>query len=355
MLSRLPALDLALPAPFLSLARSLRSRTVTVPAISLVFTDLDNTLYDWVAWYSRAFYRMLDGAAARADIPRDRLLTEMQGLYRRRQGIEQPEALLHAPSIQRCFGDADRAREALARVFASYYHAAHGNGLRTYPGVRSTLQRLAALGVMVVGHTEAPANHAAARLRALGLEHAFVGLLAAPPAPDDPTIFEEDDSASLPFPVQCLHANERKPNPAVVLELCARLRVSPRATLYVGDSLSRDVRMAHDGGLWTAWARYGTTHDPRDWQRVVDVSPWTAAQRAQACQPMSADEAHPHVVLDESFGELLQHFDFVPSLHEEPSSDGSEPSPATVETSPATVEPSPATVAMVKMDELAAQ
>ncbi|MCX4239689.1 HAD family hydrolase [Paraliomyxa miuraensis] len=288
---------------------------MTRPAISLVFTDLDNTLYDWVAWYSRAFYRMLDGAAARADVPRGQLLTEMQQLYRSRQGLEQPEALLHAPSIQRCFGSATRARQALARVFASYYHAAHGNGLRTYPGVRSTLQRMAALGVMVVGHTEAPANHAAARLRALGLEHAFVALLAAPAAPDDPTILA-DDSTELPFPVRCLNTDERKPNPAVVLDLCERLRVSPRSALYVGDSLARDVRMARDGGLWTAWARYGTSHDPRDWQRVVDVSPWTAAQRAAACQPMAEAEVAPHVVLHESFSELLQHFELAPAHYE---------------------------------------
>ena len=58
--------------------------------------DLDNTLYDWVAWYSRAFYRMLDGAALRGSIPRERLLREMQKLYQVRQGLEQPEALLHA-------------------------------------------------------------------------------------------------------------------------------------------------------------------------------------------------------------------------------------------------------------------
>lgn len=286
---------------------------MSAPAISLVFTDLDNTLYDWVAWYSRAFYRMLDGAALRADVTRERLLGEMQKLYQvRQQGLEQPEALLHAPSIRRSFGDPARAREALAGVFASYYHATHRSGLRTYPGVRSTLQRLAATGVMVVGHTEAPANHAVARLRALGLEHAFVSLVAAPPAADDPTILEDDDAAPLPFPVRCMAPHERKPDPAVVTELCARLGVPPHAALYVGDNLARDVHMGHAAGLWTAWARYGTSHDPRDWQRVVDVSPWNAAQRAQACLRVPPEEAAPDVVLHESFAELTSHFELVP-------------------------------------------
>lgn len=285
------------------------------PAISLVFTDLDNTLYDWVAWYSRAFYRMLDGAAHQAHVPRERLLAEMQKLYQvRQQGLEQPEALLHAPSICRSFGDPQRAREALAGVFASYYRTTHRSGLRTYPGVRTTLQRLAGLGVIVVGHTEAPANHAVARLRALGLEHAFVSLLAAPPAPDDPTTLQDDDAEPTPFPVRCLDPHEHKPNPAVVLELCTRLGISPRSALYVGDNLARDVHMGRDAGFWTAWARYGTAHDPRDWQRVVDVSPWTAARRSQACADMGGDQATPDVVLHDSFAELTHHFDFVPRV-----------------------------------------
>jgi FMN phosphatase YigB (HAD superfamily) len=305
MLTRLAAL-------LLLLLLVLRSRSVAAPLISLVFTDLDNTLYDWVAWYSRAFYRMLDGAAQRAAIPRERLLAEMQKLYQVRQGLEQPEALLHAPSIRLSFGDPARARKALAGVFASYYHAADRRGLHAYPGVRTTLQRLSALGVMVVGHTEAPANHAMARLRALGLEHAFTSLMAAPPAPDDPTILEEDEAAPQPFPVRWLTADERKPNPAVVRQLCARLGVPPCAALYVGDNLARDVCMGRAAGLWTAWARYGTSHDPRDWQRVVDVSPWTAAQRAQACLRVAPEDAAPDVVLHDSFAELTRHFDFVP-------------------------------------------
>lgn len=283
------------------------------PSIALVFTDLDNTLYDWVAWYSRVFYRMIDGASARGDIPRARLLEEMQALYRLRHGLEQPEALLHAPSIQRRFGDPKRAREALRGVFASYYHAHYGSGLHSYPGVRPTLQRMAAMGVLVVGHTEAPANHAVARLRALGLEHAFVALLAAPPAPDDPTTVEREPSP-LPFRVRCLGPEERKPNPAVLLELCDRVGVPPGAALYVGDSLGRDVRMAKSAGLWTAWARYGTRHDPRDWQRVVDVSPWTAAQRAQACVHAPLPETTPDFVLHETFEELLEHVDLSPGV-----------------------------------------
>ncbi len=282
---------------------------MATPRISLVFTDLDNTLYDWVAWYSSTFHRMLDRAAARSDIPRDDLVNEMQQLHRSRHRLEEPEALLHAPSILRRFGTTQEARQALASTFGAYYRARQWGGLRVYPGVRSTLQRLAALGVAVVGHTEAPANHAVARLRALGLEHAFVSLLAAPPAADDPTLVDEDP-ALLPFTLRCLDPDERKPNPRVVQQLCARLSVSSSAALYVGDSLGQDVGMAQAAGLWTAWARYGTRHDPRDWERVAQVSPWSPDRRVGALLEVPPPEATPHVVLHESFAELLDHFEF---------------------------------------------
>ena len=281
---------------------------MTIPSIGLVFTDLDNTLYDWVAWYSRALYRLLDRAAARSGVAQEILLDEMQALYRHRAGLEEPEALLHAPSIQRRYGSPEAARQALASAFESYYHAHHGTGLHCYPGVNATLQRLSQAGVAVVGHTEAPANHAVARLRALGLEHAFVMLLAAPPSPRDPTTdLREGDP---PFVLRCLQPRERTPNPAVLHEVGRGFEVGPSATLYVGDSLGRDVRMAQAAGMWTAWARYGTRHDPRDWKRVVDVSPWTASQREQARVLEPCPDSCPHVILRESFDELLTHFEF---------------------------------------------
>ncbi|MEX1368938.1 MAG: HAD family hydrolase [Nannocystaceae bacterium] len=290
---------------------------MTAPTISVVFTDLDNTLYDWVAWYSRAFYRMLDGAAMRSGVARSTLLEQVQQLYQRRHRLEEPEALLHAPAISAYYGDPQRARAALAGAFASYYRGGSSTDLQTYPGVRATLQRLVAHGVRVVGHTEAPANHAVARLRALGLEHAFVSLLAAPPALDDPTT-PDVDLEQLPFPVRCLESHERKPNPAVLLQLCAHLEVSPRSAVYVGDSLGRDVRMARSVGMWTAWARYGTRHHPRDWERVVQVSPWTASQRAQARDDEPGPETRPDVVLHDSFAELSAHFDFDPLRSSDP-------------------------------------
>lgn len=280
------------------------------PPIALVFTDLDNTLYDWVAWYSRAFYRLVGQASRRAGVARRHLLVEMRALHRARNRLEEPEALLHAPSVQQAFGDTERARHALAPAFEAYYHAKnHGRDLRAYPGVRATLQRCAAAGVMVIGHTEAPANHAVARLRTLGLEHAFVALMASAPAADDPTL-HRGDVDDPPFPVLQLSPEHNKPNPVVLRRWCERCDLPPDRALFVGDSLERDMRMAAAAGLRTAWARYGTDHDPRDWQDVVRVSPWSTerCRRAQAAIPPA--DLCPDAVLRHSFDEVLDQFEF---------------------------------------------
>lgn len=279
------------------------------PPIALVFTDLDNTLYDWVAWYSRALYRLVGRASQVSGVPQRQLLQEMQTIYRDRDRLEEPEALLHAPSIQAAFGDPLRAQEVLSAAFKAYYHADYGPGLHPYAGVRSTLQRFAAANIMLVGHTEAPANHAVARLRALGLEHAFVCLLAGPASANDPTLGDADVD-DPPFPVLTLAPEETKPNPTVLQRWCERWSIPPQAALYVGDSLDRDIQMAQAAGLQTAWARYGTQHDPRDWARVAEVSPWSPARRARPRGLVSPTGPRPQAILEYSFDELLHHFSF---------------------------------------------
>ena len=64
------------------------------PAIQLLVTDLDNTLYDWVTFFANAFYDMVGSAASILGVPEDRLLDELQEVHRERRDTEYPFALL---------------------------------------------------------------------------------------------------------------------------------------------------------------------------------------------------------------------------------------------------------------------
>lgn len=293
-------------------------RTAPKPAIRLLITDLDNTLYDWVAWYARALMSMVARAGAIMGVSEEILLDELRDAFVDLGTVEQPRALLRLPCVQTAVGDHAVASERLAPALAAFEDPRAAPG--ALPGARETLARMRSAGVPVVGHTEAAAPNAVRRLRQVGLEEGLVALFAGPPVRRGPARTETEAPVDAlapapPFEVTRLEPALHKPNPATVLEICRRRGVSPTEVLYVGDNLERDVDMALQAGAHAAWAAYGTRHDPDDWARLVRVTHWTPSEVQQAMQPPGrpSEDATggPHsVILERSLAEVFDHFEF---------------------------------------------
>lgn len=85
--------------------------------------------------------------------------------------------------------------------------------------------------------------------------------------------------------VRLLPFSARKPNPEVLLDICKDERVSPHRTLYIGDSIPRDIG-AKSAGVWSAWAEYGTKYDRKLWDQLVRITHWTTedVKRAEEAQ-----------------------------------------------------------------------
>lgn len=281
-----------------------------------MITDLDNTLYDWVAWYAAALRAMVGRAADVLGCDPDRLVVELRAAYAARGSVEEPRALLDLPAVHRRFRDRNAAGRALEPALQAFAQP-HPESLAIFPGVVDSLRRLASLGIPVVGHTEATAANAVRRLRLLRLEDRIAALFAGTShRPREST----SDGAPLPgaispapaFEVRQLGPTLAKPDPQTVRTICKHMGVTPNAVLYVGDNLERDVAMARKAGAWAAWARFGTQHSPEDWARLVSVTHWTAAQVRRAEDPRPSPKHPPHAVLHRSFAEVFDHFAFVP-------------------------------------------
>jgi len=281
------------------------------PSIRLVITDLDNTLYDWVAWYAGALQAMVERASAVLDCPAEQLLDELEDAYALRASVEEPRALLELPSVRRRFAERQHAGEALGPALDAFVHPPAG-ALRAYPGVRRTLARLRELGVPVVGHTEATAANAVRRLRLLGLESALVALFAGHRRADDGDALPGAISPAPPFSLQQLGPELAKPDPGTVHEICRRMGIAPAQVLYIGDNLERDVGMARRAGAWAVWARFGTRHDPQDWQRLVRVTHWSEEEIRRAENPTPRAGDIPHATLEHDLAEVFEHFAFEP-------------------------------------------
>jgi phosphoglycolate phosphatase-like HAD superfamily hydrolase len=243
----------------------------------LLITDLDNTLYDWVTFYARAFRSMTDSLASLLGVPRDQLLDEFKAIHRARSNSEQPFAALDLPSVRAAFPG--ESREQLAKRLAAPFEAFNAERrahLRLYDGVKSTLVGLQSAGVKIVGYTEAIAVNAWYRLRLLGIDEHFSRLYALDGdlAPH-PTPGRAEQHAPPPDRVISVPRTERKPNPALLLRICAGEGVSPAEACYVGDSPARDIAMAKRAGVTAVLARYGRTRDDDDWNLLVRITHWS--------------------------------------------------------------------------------
>jgi phosphoglycolate phosphatase-like HAD superfamily hydrolase len=252
--------------------------------IRLVILDLDNTLYNWVDYYVPAFQAMLRELMRLTGLSEEVLTGSFKRVHQRHRtseyafAIEELDAL--APWTQ------GRSVPEILEQFRSAIDAfreVRKTELRLYPGVADTLFELRRQGRRLVAHTDAMMFYAMYRLRQLGIESLFDGLVAPrdhglPPgvlpkwvrSHQDPSTYEP----RIPF-VRELEPTMLKPNPIIVQEIMATFGAAPFDALYLGDSLHKDVAMAHQAGVHAVLAAYGRRCDPSNYAKLVEITHWT--------------------------------------------------------------------------------
>lgn len=284
----------------------------TEPAIQLLITDLDNTLYDWEAFFIPSFTAMLLEVERISGVPRYVLEESFRRVYQRHRTTEYAFVLQEANALREI--DAHLTPAEVFKKYDSAIHAFRSTRRRTlqlYPGVRPTLVRLREAGVVLLAHSDSPMEYVSRRLRQLDIDTLF----AAVSAPRDHGI----PQSVIGAPVRQVPDTEvgartrriefdsslRKPDPAALAPLLEAFPAPSERTLYVGDNLSRDVLLAQRVGIKSAWARYGTKHDDVLRDQLYRITYWTDADVAAEERLRVEAAAHPPTYVLDSFTDLL--------------------------------------------------
>src|SRR5262245_8688451 len=210
--------------------------------VTAVVTDVDNTLYDWMAMWWPAFGGMLARLADDSGVPRETLEREFHALHQRHGTTEYAFAIQELPSLLALHpGEALVARSATA---IDEYRTARRRTLRLYPGVGETLGAIRAAGCLVVGYTESRAYYVNYRIRALGLD-GLLDYVYSPP--DHPLPGGVRPEAIRRYPAahyqlartvhRQLPEGTAKPDAAVLRGILREIGADPARAIYVGDSL----------------------------------------------------------------------------------------------------------------------
>ena len=252
--------------------------------IELVVLDLDNTLYDWVGYYVPAFRAMLAELSRITGLPEDELKASFQRVHQRHGTSEYAFAIEELDVLQetdRNLSIPDRLEKYATAIDA--FREVRAERLSLYPGTVEVLEALRDRELELVAYTDAMLFYATRRLKQLGIEHFFSGLVAPrdhglPPGVRPEWVRSSDDDSKyqplIPH-VEELEPGLAKPNPEILLEIVRNFDTRPERSVYVGDSLHRDVYMAQLAGVHDVYARYGQSYPREYFAELVEITHWT--------------------------------------------------------------------------------
>jgi len=245
--------------------------------LKLIITDMDNTLYDWVSFYSQSFEAMATKVAEIVGKPLDIILSEYKTIHQKFGNSEKPFASLELPSVIEFFNTNDKIilQEKLGPAFQAF-STKRKETLRLYPEVEDTLAKLTAKGVKIVAHTEALEFNSLYRLNSLNITSYFKHLYTLEdlhslhPNPKSAKQINVPDDFVVRLP-----KGEAKPNPELLVDICKREGVAIQDAIYVGDSITKDMSMAKEINMKSAWASYGRDFPASSWKILVKITHWT--------------------------------------------------------------------------------
>lgn len=270
-----------------------------------LITDFDNTLYDWFHMWHQSFSGMLAEIVRISGLGEEALLPDIRRIHQEFGTSEYAFLVEKLAPLQEKFQG-----QELAAVFDDAIHAyrkARKENLSLYPGVRETLSRLKRKGVLIVIYTDSRAFYTADRIRRLQLDD-LVDYIFSPPDHAIPTGAVNKTTNIL------THAQHHfvpegvvKPNPEVLLDILKDIGRHASETVYLGDSLMRDVAMAQDAGVTDVYAEYGVVQNHPGYPLLRKASHWTDADVEREKQISKRSVKPTHIIT--AFTKIEQFFE----------------------------------------------
>ncbi len=275
--------------------------------VSVVITDLDNTLFDWLNIWHSSFKAMLDRLVADTGLPEQTLISEFKSIHEKYGTSEYAFSVEELPSLRSKYRGQD-LRQRFAGAIKDFRDA-RAAALEPYPTVVETLESLKDRGSLLVGYTDSISYYTKYRLRNLGLDRILDYLYTPPdhPLPDGRTPKEVKLRRTI---LRELPPAAVKPNPKILRDIVKGVGANLAQTIYVGNSLMKDVVMAQQAGVTDVYAEYGNDYPPEKYELLRSVTHWTS-QDVERERRLKREHVSPTHTLAKQFDEILDIFDFV--------------------------------------------
>lgn len=281
---------------------------------TLLVTDLDDTIWTWFAAWHASFSAMMTTLEQLSGVSREVLEADIKLVHQARGTTEYSHLLNELPSLL-----AEAGADAPMDRFDPALHAMHSARIANthlYPHVLDTLLELKRRGVAIAAYTESLAYWTSWRLRHTGLDGIIDAIYSAPDhdlpvgvSVQDLRFWNDEERYRLRETEQRhVPRGTLKPNTVILKRILADFARSPEETVYVGDSLMKDIAMAQDAGVHDVHAEYGEPHRQPGYDLLRRVTHWTDEAVAREKALTVNRDIVPSTVLDKDFSQILPVF-----------------------------------------------
>jgi phosphoglycolate phosphatase len=237
----------------------------------VVLTDVDNTLFDWIAMWESGFRLLLREAADLSGLDEPSVKQSIRRANQLLGTSEYDDVALLLDIFDG--GVRERQRERLCSI-GHRIRASKEAATRLYPKVAKAISILRSKGIDVYCLTESVRQYAEKRASELGLDGLVDGVICSE--------FRGDVGARVQrylhqTPVFTFSPGLRKPDPGLLRFVSELLGLPMARLIYVGDSLFKDVVMANSSRVEVCWARYGDAAASKYYSTLQEVSHWPDA------------------------------------------------------------------------------
>lgn len=276
---------------------------------STIIMDFDNTLYDWVGQWYAAFHAMFCEIERISGIPADILKREIRKIHQRHHTSEYSFLIEELEVIR------DGSIESTLNKYRSAIQAsrtAREKSLSLYPDVMQTLKSLKTAGKTLVVFTESQTFYTVMRFKKLGLEGLIDFLFTSDDhdVPDESYLEKVRAHPPEYYEIQgtkhrSIGKGRLKPDPQILKQIVGEVGATPEASLYVGDSLYKDIAMAHEARVFGVWASYGESREQPGYDFLREVSHWTP-EDVEKDRLLKQKDAFADATLTIGFGEITK-------------------------------------------------
>lgn len=281
--------------------------------INFVITDLDDTIWDWLAMWSKSFKPYFEAIKNKFDIDENKLKNDFKAIHQKYGTTEASYIYNELTTLSFEQKKEIDKKSILGKSILHNYYSNKKNNLKIYDGVLETLKEIKNCGAYIVGFTESNAFFTKYRIKHLGLDGIF-DCIYTPKGYEIPDnvnqVYDENHWEPEFTEIRYLPRNTKKPNHEILDVIIADFKADKKSTIYIGDKLDRDILMAQEANVISVHAKYGHVINSIEYDLLRDVTHWTDedVEREKKNADLHADT--PDYILNRSYAELKLHFNF---------------------------------------------